>query len=343
MEFQEILKTLCDEYGISGNESTVASRIIGMIEDYADSYYVDNLGSVIAFKKGARTPAKKILIDAHTDEVGMIVTGFAADGGLCFTTVGGVDARVILGRRVLVGEDRIPGVIGTKAIHMQSEEERKTAVPVDKLYIDIGCSSKEEAQTLVDYGDEVCFPAGFGTFGNGYLKGKAIDDRFGCAVMVELIRSELPYDCWFSFSVQEEVGCRGAAASAFAVAPDYAIVLETTTAADLAGVSEPKSVCTLGKGAVVGFMDRGTVYPRDLYKLCHQLGAEKGIPVQTKTMVAGGNDARSIHQAAGGIRTIAVSAPSRYLHSPFCVVKESDLTAVRDLTRALIEKLGEME
>lgn len=343
MEFQEILKTLCDEYGISGNESTVASRIIGMIEDYADSYYVDNLGSVIAFKKGARTPAKKILIDAHTDEVGMIVTGFAADGGLCFTTVGGVDARVILGRRVLVGEDRIPGVIGTKAIHMQSEEERKTAVPVDKLYIDIGCSSKEEAQALVDYGDEVCFPAGFGTFGNGYLKGKAIDDRFGCAVMVELIRSELPYDCWFSFSVQEEVGCRGAAASAFAVAPDYAIVLETTTAADLAGVSEPKSVCTLGKGAVVGFMDRGTVYPRDLYKLCHQLGAEKGIPVQTKTMVAGGNDARSIHQAAGGIKTIAVSAPSRYLHSPFCVVKESDLTAVRDLTRALIEKLGEME
>lgn len=343
MEFQEILKTLCDEYGISGNESTVASRIIGMIEDYADSYYVDNLGSVIAFKKDARTPAKKILIDAHTDEVGMIVTGFAADGGLCFTTVGGVDARVILGRRVLVGEDRIPGVIGTKAIHMQSEEERKTAVPVDKLYIDIGCSSKEEAQALVDYGDEVCFPAGFGTFGNGYLKGKAIDDRFGCAVMVELIRSELPCDCWFSFSVQEEVGCRGAAASAFAVAPDYAIVLETTTAADLAGVSEPKSVCTLGKGAVVGFMDRGTVYPRDFYKLCHQLGAEKGIPVQTKTMVAGGNDARSIHQAAGGIKTIAVSAPSRYLHSPFCVVKESDLTAVRDLTRALIEKLGEME
>lgn len=343
MEFQEILKTLCDEYGISGNESTVASRIIEMIEDYADSYYVDNLGSVIAFKKGARTPAKKILIDAHTDEVGMIVTGFAADGGLCFTTVGGVDARVILGRRVLVGEDRIPGVIGTKAIHMQSEEERKTAVPVDKLYIDIGCSSKEEAQALVDYGDEVCFPADFGTFGNGYLKGKAIDDRFGCAVMVELIRSELPCDCWFSFSVQEEVGCRGAAASAFAVAPDYAIVLETTTAADLAGVSEPKSVCTLGKGAVVGFMDRGTVYPRDLYKLCHQLGAEKGIPVQTKTMVAGGNDARSIHQAAGGIKTIAVSAPSRYLHSPFCVVKESDLTAVRDLTRALIEKLGEME
>lgn len=343
MGFQEILKTLCDEYGISGNESTVASRIIGMIEDYADSYYVDNLGSVIAFKKGARTPAKKILIDAHTDEVGMIVTGFAADGGLCFTTVGGVDARVILGRLVLVGEDRIPGVIGTKAIHMQSEEERKTAVPVDKLYIDIGCSSKEEAQALVDYGDEVCFPAGFGTFGNGYLKGKAIDDRFGCAVMVELIRSELPCDCWFSFSVQEEVGCRGAAASAFAVAPDYAIVLETTTAADLAGVSEPKSVCTLGKGAVVGFMDRGTVYPRDLYKLCHQLGAEKGIPVQTKTMVAGGNDARSIHRAAGGIKTIAVSAPSRYLHSPFCVVKESDLTAVRDLTRALIEKLGEME
>ena len=250
---------------------------------------------------------------------------------------------MILGRKVLVGEDRIPGVIGTKAIHMQSEEERKTAVSVDKLYIDIGCSTKEEVEALVEYGDEICFPADFGAFGNGCWKGKAIDDRFGCAVMVELIRSELPCDCWFSFSVQEEVGCRGAAGSAFSVAPDYAIALEATTAADLAGVSEPKNVCSLGKGAVVGFMDRGTIYPRDLYKLCHQLGAEKGIPVQTKTMVAGGNDARSIHQAAGGVKTIAISAPCRYLHSPYCVVKDSDLTAVRDLTRALIEKLGEME
>ena len=174
------------------------------------------------------------MIDAHMDEVGMIVTGFASDGGLCFTTVGGVDARVILGRQVVVGENRIPGVIGTKAVHMQSEEERKTSVPVDKLYIDIGCNTKEEAMALVDPGDEVCFPAGFGPFGSGYLKGKAIDDRFGCAVMVDLIRSELTLRLLFSFSVQEEVGCRGAAGSAFSVAPDYAIALESTTAADLA-------------------------------------------------------------------------------------------------------------
>ncbi len=341
MEFLNILQTLCDEYGISGNESAVASRIIEMIEDYVDEYRVDNMGNVIAFKKGAKTPAKKIMIDAHMDEVGMIVTGFASDGRLCFTTVGGVDARVVLGRQVVVGENRIPGVIGTKAVHMQSEEERKTAAPVDKLYIDIGCNTKEEAMALVDPGDEVCFPAGFGTFGNGYLKGKAIDDRFGCAVMVDLIRSELPCDCWFSFSVQEEVGCRGAAGSAYSIAPDYAIALESTTAADLAGVSEPKTVCCLGKGAVVGFMDKGTIYPKELYRLCHEIGREQNIPVQGKTMVAGGNNAGVIHKTAGGIKTIAISAPCRYLHSPFCVVKESDLLAVRDLTRALLAKLAE--
>ena len=341
MEFLNILQTLCDEYGISGNESAVASRIIEMIEDYVDEYRVDNMGNVIAFKKGAKTPAKKIMIDAHMDEVGMIVTGFASDGRLCFTTVGGVDARVVLGRQVVVGENRIPGVIGTKAVHMQSEEERKTAAPVDKLYIDIGCNTKEEAMALVDPGDEVCFPAGFGTFGNGYLKGKAIDDRFGCAVMVDLIRSELPCDCWFSFSVQEEVGCRGAADSAYSIAPDYAIALESTTAADLAGVSEPKTVCCLGKGAVVGFMDKGTIYPKELYRLCHEIGREQNIPVQGKTMVAGGNNAGVIHKTAGGIKTIAISAPCRYLHSPFCVVKESDLLAVRDLTRALLAKLAE--
>ena len=341
MTFEETLAKLCNLNGISGDESEVASFIIEQIEDFCDEVRVDNMGSVIAFKKGAKTPSRKILIDAHTDEVGMIVTGFASDGGLTFATVGGLDSRVILGRKVLVGEDEIPGVIGTKPIHLQNEKERKTAVPADELYIDLGCSSKEEAMELVQPGDPVCFCGDFAPFGNGYLKGKAIDDRFGCAVMIDLIRSELPYDCWFSFSVQEEVGCRGAQGAVFSVKPDVAVVLEATTAADLAGVSEPKTVCKLGGGAVVGFMDRSTIYPRDLYRLCHEIGKEKGIPVQTKTMVAGGNDAGAIHKAVGGVKTIAISAPCRYIHSPYCVVKESDVQAVRDLTLALIEKLGE--
>ena len=261
MTFEETLAKLCNLNGISGDESEVASFIIEQIEDHCDEVRVDNMGSVIAFKKGAKTPSRKILIDAHTDEVGMIVTGFAPDGGLTFATVGGLDSRVILGRKVLVGEDEIPGVIGTKPIHLQNEKERKTAVPADELYIDLGCSSKEEAMELVQPGDPVCFCGDFAPFGNGYLKGKAIDDRFGCAVMIDLIRSELPYDCWFSFSVQEEVGCRGAQGAVFSVKPDVAVVLEATTAADLAGVSEPKTVCKLGGGAVVGFMDRSTPGP----------------------------------------------------------------------------------
>ena len=162
--------------------------------------------------------------------------------------------------------------------------------------------------------------------------------------MVELILSDdLPYDTWFSFSAQEEVGCRGATAAAFSIKPDYALCLEATTAADLDGVSAPKSVCRLGDGAVVGFMDRGTIYPRDLYNLAHAIGKEEGIPVQTKTMVAGGNNAGAIHKAAGGVSTLAISIPCRYIHSPHCVAKESDMDAVRALTRAMIEALGERE
>lgn len=337
--FYENLKALCNLNGISGAEEAVAQWIINQIKGCCD-YQVDNLGNILAFKKGRVAPCKKIMLAAHMDEVGFIVTGYTADGNLNFAKVGGVDDRVIIGRQVLVGPDKIPGVIGTKPVHLQSAEERKTVVDSERLYVDMGCSNKEEAESLVKLGEQICFQGDFGEFGDGCLKGKAIDDRLGCAVLIDLIRRELPFDTHFAFCVQEEIGTRGSKVAAYTIAPDVAVVLEATTAADLPGVEGEQEVCKLGKGAVVGFMDNATIYPRDLYELCHKLGAERGIPVQTKTKVAGGNDAGAIHRSRGGVKTIAISAPCRYIHSPYCVVKKSDAEAVMRLCWELLQELG---
>ena len=336
----EILRDLCNLPGISGREDKVRDYIISKIDGYCE-YETDPLGNLIAFKKGAKTPKNKIMLDAHTDEVGMIVTGIDSDGFIKFTNVGGVETAVIIGRNVRIGKKNIPGVLGIKPIHLIEKDEEQTLPKKDDLYIDIGAKSKEEALSLVSLGEEIHFESEFIEFGDGFIKSKAIDDRAGCAVMIDLIRSELEYDCWFSFSVQEEIGTRGAAVSAFTVNPDYAIVLETTTAADISGVKGEERVCVCGNGGAISFMDRATVYDIDLYRKALDVARNNNIKAQTKTRVAGGNDAGSIHKSRGGIKVLTISVPTRYLHSPCCVCKYEDIESVRDLAKAMITELAQ--
>ena len=336
----EILKDLCNLPGISGREDKVRDYIISKIDGYCE-YETDPLGNLIAFKKGAKTPKNKIMLDAHTDEVGMIVTGIDSDGFIKFANVGGVETAVIIGRNVRIGEKNIPGVLGIKPIHLIEKDEEQTLPKKDDLYIDIGAKSKEEALSLVSLGEEIHFESEFIEFGDGFIKSKAIDDRAGCAVMIDLIRSELEYDCWFSFSVQEEIGTRGAAVSAFTVNPDYAIVLETTTAADISGVKGEERVCVCGNGGAISFMDRATVYDIDLYRKALDVARNNNIKAQTKTRVAGGNDAGAIHKSRGGVKVLTISVPTRYLHSPCCVCKYEDIESVRDLAKAMITELAQ--
>ena len=336
-----LLEKLCQLSGVSGNEKEVREFICNEIDGSCE-YEIDPLGNIIAFKKGKKAPDKKLMIAAHMDEVGLIVTSIKADGTLKISPVGGVDAGVVIGRQVLVGDEKLVGVIGAKAVHNLSAEEKKTAPKFSKLYVDIGASNKEEAEKHVSMGDIITFKSEFIEFGNDKIKGKAIDDRAGCAIMIELIKGELEYDITFVFTVQEEIGTRGAKVATYTVKPDFAIVLETTTAADIPVASEEKRVCELGGGAVVSYMDRATIYDRELYKLAFTVAAEKNIPIQTKTMVAGGNDSGAIHVSNGGVRTLAISAPCRYLHSPSCVVNGSDLIACRDLAKVLIAKICEL-
>lgn len=333
-----MLKELCLLNGTSGDEGRVRDYIIEQIKDYC-TYRVDALGSVIAFRKGAQKPSKTVSFNAHMDEVGFIITHITEEGYLRFAAVGGIDPRVCLDRVVSVGENGVKGVIGDKAFHLLDEEERKTCPSFDKLLIDIGATSKEEAEKSVALGDFAYFASSYNVFGDGCIKSKALDDRFGCMMLIKMIQSELPYDTYFCFNTQEEVGLRGAGCTAYSVKADIAVILESTTAADLDGVTGADKVCSLGGGPVISFMDRRTIYDKALYQLGMRLAKENGIPVQTKTAVAGGNDAGAIQSAAGGTRVMAVSLPTRYLHSGSSVAKLSDMENTEKLLKVLVKKL----
>lgn len=333
------LEEICMLNGTSGDESRVREYIKSCIN--ADEVTVDNLGNLIVFKKGKKTPKNKIMFAAHMDEVGFMITDITSDGFLHLDAVGGINPSVVIGRTLRL-ESGAYGVVGTKAIHQQSSEERKSIPEIGEMLLDIGTSSAKEAERFASRGSTAYFESDFFSFGDGFIKGKAIDDRAGCLIMIDMINSELEYDAWFVFTVQEEVGTRGAKAAAFSVAPDIAFVLEATTACDISGVSGAKKVCVLGSGAVVSYMDRGTVYDRGLYSLAFEIAEKNGIPIQTKTLVAGGNDSGAIHVSAGGVRTCAVSIPCRYLHSPSCVIKESDYFSVKALAENLLPAAAEL-
>lgn len=334
----DYLKDLCLLNALSGNEESVRNFIIDKIKEFCE-YSVDNLGNVIALRKGRKTPDKKLMVAAHTDEVGLIITSIRSDGTLTFDAVGGIDSAVIIGKKVKIGKAELNGVVGSKAVHKLSAKQRDEAPEISDLYIDFGATDKQDAEKNVNVGDYAYFDSDYIEFGNRRIKAKAIDDRAGCAIMLSLIEEEPEYDTWFVFNVQEEIGLRGSTVSAYTVQPDIAIVLEATTAADIDGASGAERVCEVGKGPVVSFMDRSTMYDKELYKAAFSLADELGISCQTKSMIAGGNDSGAIHISGKGVRTIAVSLPCRYLHSPSCVISAQDYDDTYTLVKAMMKKV----
>lgn len=337
----ELLKELCALNSTSGDEFEVSTFIQKKLENVDCTVDVDPLGNIIVFKKGRKTPKNKIMLAAHMDEVGFVVKHINADGYLVLHPVGGIMPGVVMGRQVRLCCGLV-GVIGGKPKHLLIGDEEEAQPKFSALYCDIGATSREEAEKHVSLGDFAYFVSEFLELGAGYLKGKAIDDRLGCAVMLDMLMHELEYDMHFVFTVQEEIGTRGAGCATYRVKPDMAIVLESTTACDIAGVKGEKQVCALGGGTVVSFMDGGAVYDRELYRLGFDTAKAHGLKCQTKTAVAGGNDSKAIHVAAGGVRTIALSAPTRYLHTPSCMVKRLDCVEMRILAEKMAEEMAQL-
>ena len=352
---KELLKKLCLAFGPCGNEDEVRGIIIEEIKDKADDYYVDKVGNVIAFKKGAKTPAKKRLFAAHMDEVGYMVTSVDGDGYLKIKPVGGIETSVVLGKHATVGEKRLTAVFGGKPIHLLNDGEWRNAR--SNIYLDIGVRKKDENkkdenkpeekkdeqkngnnkpeekkdERPVEIGEFAVFKSEYLEFGQNKVKSKAIDDRFGCYVLIEMIKSELEFDSWFAFTICEEVGLRGARTAAHIVQAERAIVFEATTAGDIYNKKDEfdtktkNKVCELGKGAVIPLMDYRTIYNKELVSLALETAKNKNIKAQIKQAVAGGTDAGAIHQAGEGAEVIAISLPTRYIHSPSCVADYGDM------------------
>ena len=336
----DLLKTLCRASGVSGDEGEIREIIRAYAERYADDIFEDALGNLIVTKSGERRTEKKVMLCAHMDEVGVIATAITDDGYVKFACAGGIDRRVLVGKHVYFGKNRVPGIVGCGAIHLLKGDARENVPQTDDMYIDIGANSKEAAQKLVEIGDTGAFDADILEFGSGFIRAKALDDRVGCAVLLRILAEELPVDATLVFTVQEEVGARGAAVAAFAVAPDISLILEATTAADLPDVSGGKRVCELGGGGVVPFMDGGAVYDRELYDMLTSAADRKGIAWQTKKYISGGTDAQAVQRSRGGVKTLAIAAPVRNLHSPACVGKISDIEGVYTLARLFLDEIG---
>jgi endoglucanase len=335
----DYLKKLCNAYGPSGMEDEVREIIIEEIKNHCDSYRVDKVGNLIAFKKGKKDSGKKILISAHMDEVGFMICNFSKDGYAYFDEIGSVEKAVVGGKRIIIGENKVFGVVCAKAIHLQKAEERGVCIPINEMYIDIGAETEEAARAKISIGDEAVFIPNFEEFGNGFIKSKAIDDRAGCYILTELLKKDLPCDTYFAFVTCEENGLRGSTPLSFGINPDVVIVVEATTAGDIPGTPEGQECCKVREGAVISHMDNGTIYDKELFRQAIATFEEKGIKYHVKNFVAGGNDSRAYQQCSGGAKVAALSVPTRYIHSPTSVAAIEDIENTEKAVFALLETM----
>ncbi len=337
------LKELTEINSVCGNEHAVRNKLKEMVSPYATEVTVDSMGNLIAFKKGLKPGGKKVVISAHMDEVGFIVTDINDDGYIKFSSVGSVDPRIMLAQRVVIGDDKVPGVMGVKAVHLQTADERQKVIQYKNMYIDIGASSKDDASSKVHRGDYIAFDSSYREFGDGMVKAKALDDRVGCAIMAELIKYDYENDIYFAFTTQEEIGVRGATIVAKRVKPEIAIMLESTTCADTAGSEPHEYVTEIGKGSAISLMDRSGHSDRELNSFITNLAEEKQIEYQYKKSGMGGNETRAYQTSALPCRTAAISLPTRYLHSPVSSAKLSDIEKMYDLLKAICENIHRFE
>lgn len=332
----ERLKKYCNTFGPSGMEEEIRRNIIADIDGFCE-YETDKTGNLICFKRGKKTRDNRVVLCAHMDEVGVMVDYVTPEGLLHFGTVGGIESKDLCGKYMVLGEQQIPAVIGSKAIHNQKPEERGVCPPVNQLYMDIGAEDKTDALKYTDIGDCAVFRPNFKSEG-GYVMSKAIDDRFGCAALVEIIRGEIEYDTYFAFTAAEEVGSRGAQTAAYRIGADYAVICEATAAGE-EGITPPHlSLCTLGEGAAISVMDGGTVYDREFVDTAVSEAKKNNIKYQIKRLATGSNDSRMFQVSLTGAKVLAISAPTRYIHSPACVCKTEDMDSVVKLLKALTDR-----
>ena len=346
-----LLEQLSNAFGVSSVEAEVRKIIVEAVKESADEWRIDAMGNLfVTRRRRVEREGKplRVMVSAHMDEVGFIITAVKDNGLLKFKAIGGFDPRVLLGKTVVVGSDKVPGVIGVKPVHLIDSSDRHQVGEIDSMSIDVGADSKSDQ---IKAGDFATFATQFGYLGgrdgepsleHGRVKGKAFDNRAGCAVLIELLKRDYPVDLIGVFTVQEEIGMRGAQVAAYAAEPDLAFILECTAADDLPSLEEDsdEGFPRLGQGPAITVMDRSFIADRGLVDLLIETAKQENLPYQFKRPGIGATDAGAVHLARTGIRSAVVSVPARYIHAPAAVLDLADFWNTVRLMRSTLRRLG---
>lgn len=334
----KLLEKLCNAMGVSGDEGAVRQIVLEEVKPYADSVKVDALGNVLVTKNGSGAQRLRVMLDAHMDEVGFMIVTDDGDGIFRFELVGGLDVRQLVGKPVVVGRNKVPGVIGARPIHLTTAEERQRKIPLDQLRIDVGPG----AAGKVKVGDRATFSSVFKRVGPSIMS-KAIDDRIGVATLIEVLKhAPANIDLCLSFSVQEEIGLRGAKVAAHYFDPHLAIALDSTPANDLPTHDGEENIfynTKLGYGPAIYTFDAGTLNDPRLIRFLAQVADDAGIPYQFRQPGGGGTDAGAIHRSRAGIPTVSVSVPHRYTHTAYSLSRLDDWKNTLALLHAALGRI----
>lgn len=336
----ELLKKLSKTNGVSGNETAVRNLLIGEIKKYADSIEIDTMGNLIVLKKG-KSSSKTFAVTANMDEAGFIVSDVTEKGYLKFKAVGTVDPRKIISKKVVIGNNKVKGVIGMKAIHLQSKDERENVVSVSKLFIDIGAKNKAEAEKYIRLGDYVTFDTDFAVIGNN-VKGKALDRSGACSTVLNAMKEEYPFDTYFCFLAQHEVGSRGAKIVSHRLNPDAVITVASCDTADMYGCEKNIGGAAVGKGVVVSYSDRLFIADKTLTDNMIKAAQMEKINLQLNAVKEFSSDAGAMQTGESGTRCLSVSVPCRYSHSPVSIISVSDVKSTEEYVELFLNKVGEM-
>lgn len=349
-EAQKFLKDVCEAVGPSGFEDEVLRLFQAYGHRFADEVVRDNLGSLVFVKKGLRCKPR-VLVAGHVDEVGFLVTSITKEGYITFTPLGGWFDQVLLAQRVVVQtkKGQVFGVITSKPPHLLSPEERQKAVTIDRMYIDVGATSEEEAKNLgIKIGDPIAPYSPFIVSATGKtIMGKAFDDRLGAFIAIEALRylkesgAEHPNTLYAAATVQEEVGLRGAQTVGWLVDHDLAIVTEVDIAGDVPGIDPRDAQARLGKGPTIVTFDASMVPNQKLKDFTIQVAEDAKIPYQLSAIAKGGTDAGRLHLYKTGRPSIVIGVPTRHIHSHVSIVHLDDLTNAVRLVVELVKKLDE--
>lgn len=337
-----LLKKLTEATGPSGFEDEVRNIIAEQVRPFADRLYTDTLGNLFV-EKNMASPGKKVMICAHMDEVALMIVHIEESGMLRFRPIGGIDPRVLVSKPVSIGAKKIYGIIGAKPYHLQSSDERETPIDLQDLFIDIGAKDRTDAEKYVKPGDLAVFTTEYEEIAPRVAKGKSFDDRVGCAILIELLKKSFQLPLVGVFTVQEEVGLRGAGPAAFALQPDLALVLEATVCFDVIDAVPHGEGTRMGHGPALTLIDSATLAHRRMLQALVQTAEKNGIPYQFRRVSGGGNDAGRIHLSRAGVAVGALSVPTRYIHSPVQLIHLDDVHHTLRLLEAFIRDVEKGE